>query len=508
MANRYWVGGEGSWNAPATHWAASSGGSPGSGNLPTSSDDVFFDANSGLSSSDTVTVTTTNAECRSITSTTSAYYEIRNSDGETLTVYGSASASDQCDWFLPVFFEPSGTGSTLDVGLVGFNTIHVGYGSLSGELTLLDDLYAYNLLHLYSGTFDANGHDLYLANFESTVDGGNSIDLYMGSGTWEIGDSFSVSESNGTVNVYPETSTINMTGSSSSFTGGYKEYHDIWLSGDATYIYDSNEFGDFKVDAGVSVLFGAGTTQTIASWTGKGTSGNLITLDVDGAGEFDLSMPSGVVDADYLDLSNSNAGGGATWYAGSHSADTTNNTGWLFSDAPGTTTNSSTVQGKARVKVSAQSSSSQAKSRVKVLAGSSTAQAKARIKKLAGSSTAQSRARVKKLAVSSTVQSRARVKKLAAAPTLQAKARIKALAATKTVGAKAKIGFTVSKTAQAKARVKGLAATKTAQAKARIKALARSGTASAKARVKVTQTPVWSGSAMAFTGSGYVKLVV
>jgi hypothetical protein len=63
--------------------------------------------------------------------------------------------------------------------------------------------------------------------------------------------------------------------------------------------------------------------------------GNLITLSSDnGVDQFTLSKSSGVVSCDYLDISNSNATGGAAWYAGSHSADTTNNDGWIFEDQP------------------------------------------------------------------------------------------------------------------------------------------------------------------------------
>ena len=43
----YWVGGTGNWSDATNHWATSSGGSPGAGNLPTSADNVFFDSLSG-----------------------------------------------------------------------------------------------------------------------------------------------------------------------------------------------------------------------------------------------------------------------------------------------------------------------------------------------------------------------------------------------------------------------------------------------------------------------------
>jgi hypothetical protein len=45
MATRYWVGGAGNWSS-TTKWSASSGGASGA-SVPTSADDVVFDANSG-----------------------------------------------------------------------------------------------------------------------------------------------------------------------------------------------------------------------------------------------------------------------------------------------------------------------------------------------------------------------------------------------------------------------------------------------------------------------------
>jgi hypothetical protein len=54
MANRYWVGGSGTWDPTSTtHWSASSGGSGGA-SVPTSADDVIFDANSFSSNGSTL----------------------------------------------------------------------------------------------------------------------------------------------------------------------------------------------------------------------------------------------------------------------------------------------------------------------------------------------------------------------------------------------------------------------------------------------------------------------
>src|SRR3990167_10407052 len=66
MADRYWVGGAGTWDGSATtHWSASSGGAAGA-SAPVSTDNVIFDASSGLPA--TVTVAAT-AACNNCTVT-------------------------------------------------------------------------------------------------------------------------------------------------------------------------------------------------------------------------------------------------------------------------------------------------------------------------------------------------------------------------------------------------------------------------------------------------------
>jgi hypothetical protein len=41
---------------------------------------------------------------------------------------------------------------------------------------------------------------------------------------------------------------------------------------------------------------------------------------------------------DYLSIKDSNATGGATWYAGANSVDAGNNTGWIFTAPPSPST--------------------------------------------------------------------------------------------------------------------------------------------------------------------------
>jgi hypothetical protein len=83
-----------------------------------------------------------------------------------------------------------------------------------------------------------------------------------------------------------EDSTIKLTDSSSSgktFAGGGQTYGNIWLAGGAGTgsftITGSNTFADFKDDGSVahSILFTAGITTTVTTFTVSGTAGNLIT---------------------------------------------------------------------------------------------------------------------------------------------------------------------------------------------------------------------------------------
>ncbi|TAH27128.1 MAG: hypothetical protein EAZ07_02530 [Cytophagales bacterium] len=69
-ANYYWVGGSGNWSNFATHWATTSGGAGRHTQVPISTDDVFFDANSFTGNGQTVTINT-NAVCRNMNWTNS-----------------------------------------------------------------------------------------------------------------------------------------------------------------------------------------------------------------------------------------------------------------------------------------------------------------------------------------------------------------------------------------------------------------------------------------------------
>ena len=67
MADRYWVGGSGSWNS-TSKWSTTSGGASGA-SVPTSVDNAIFDANSGSGAAHYTVTVTASSTCANLTFT-------------------------------------------------------------------------------------------------------------------------------------------------------------------------------------------------------------------------------------------------------------------------------------------------------------------------------------------------------------------------------------------------------------------------------------------------------
>lgn len=158
----------------------------------------------------------------------------------------------------------------------------------------------------------------------------------MGSATWTITGSGAVWVGSGVIT--PSTSTIKLTNASSSakiFDGGGKTYGNLWLTGAGTGEFQfsgSNTFVDFKCDTPPhTIKFTAGTTTTVTTFTVSGTSGNLMTLGSLTASAHTLAKAGGgVIERDYLSVSNSTASPSSMWYAGLNSSSGGNTSGWMF----------------------------------------------------------------------------------------------------------------------------------------------------------------------------------
>ncbi len=161
MAARYWVGGTANWDATAgTKWALTSGGAGGQA-VPTSSDDVFFDATSGAN---TVTISAT-ANAKSVTCT-----------GFTGTFAGSSNLAVAGNVTLVAGMTQNWTG-TLSITTTATLTSggkSVTNLTLQGNVTftLADDWNVLGTCLLDSsgggGTKTVNGNNIYCYSYSAT----------------------------------------------------------------------------------------------------------------------------------------------------------------------------------------------------------------------------------------------------------------------------------------------------------------------------------------------------
>jgi len=172
MADRYWVGGTGTWNSSlTTNWAATSGGTAGA-SAPTLTDNVFFDANSNVGTGAfTVTITGNSGVCNDCT--------ISGLDGVlTLTVggvwkvYGSVSFPATNLTFAgasggPIQFSATTTGKTITTNGVTLTEVGMYFDGVGGGWTLQDDITTTGTsaqLRLLTGSINLNNKTITVNN--------------------------------------------------------------------------------------------------------------------------------------------------------------------------------------------------------------------------------------------------------------------------------------------------------------------------------------------------------
>lgn len=281
MATYYWVGGTGSWsNSNPYNWASTSGGVGGIG-VPTSTDDVVFDANSDTGGPFTVTIagTTTvgNAFCKTFSTGGSG-----GALDQTMTLAGAGRLYLYGDLTFPASnFTFSGTTilTFQDSATITTNGVTVG------QITIVNPVQPYNPLLVVDlggainatsgispnvGTFNTNNFNFTGSSFNSgnpqttAVNLGSSIITLLGA--TPVGLSFP----NPAV-VNTGTSTINLAGANVTFNGGGITYYDVAFTSTAKgtiTITGSNTFRNLTYAAHTLTsipLFNltAGTTQTV-----------------------------------------------------------------------------------------------------------------------------------------------------------------------------------------------------------------------------------------------------
>ena len=343
MANRYWVGGTGTWDGTNTaNWSATSGGAGGA-SIPTDGDSIYFNSSSSSSS-------------YSVTFDGITYgYHVPAS----VSIAGPASGSLTLNGTYSNFFVGGAGGLTIAATGVTTSALMVYVAGSSNttittngvEIANLEiDLPEYTVtlgsalttstVTFYSGTFNTANYtitaNIFSSNqpYDRVLNLGSSTVYVNGTGAnaWRCADTTSQ------LTVNSGTSNIIMSGAgATSFNGAAKSWQTLTLAGAGPFtIIGSNTFNTLTNNVRPStVKFTSGTTQTFTNFNLSGTSGNLVTINSTESGTAaTLSKASGTVSCDYLSIKDSTATGGATWEAGANSTNVSNNTGWTFSGTP------------------------------------------------------------------------------------------------------------------------------------------------------------------------------
>ena len=270
MADRYWRGGTAAWNGTAgTKWAATAGGPTGAA-VPTSADDVFFDA----TSSGTCTISTGNTGAKSI-----------NCTGFTGTIAGSANISIAGSVTLVAGMTYTHTGTITITGTSTLITAGKTFTSFtiagSGITVTLGDTVTVRTggsITVTQGTFNTNGYNVTAANLSSTNSNTRAIDL--GSSTVTLTGSIDFATSSG-LTFTSGTSQINISGNGIVFNGGSQTFYNVAFTSTITggaSITGANTFNNLSVtapaSAGVTQITFDSRTTINGTLSTTGTAGN------------------------------------------------------------------------------------------------------------------------------------------------------------------------------------------------------------------------------------------
>jgi len=339
MASRYWVGGGSStdWAATGnTNWSATSGGA-NNASVPTTSDDVFFDANSGSGSA----VINAAANCLSATFTgftgTLTHNAFTWTIVKSLTMvsgmtYTALTNNASCK----ITFNDTASGNTITTaGKTLPSLLIFGVG---GVWTLQDNITAQTTT-ITSGTFDANNFNCALLKLITS----SLTILNMGSGTWTISGLTTAVIIDAATTFNAGTATIvlsNTANTTKTINFGGKEPYNLIINANAGASHQYHFTSNFSVGNNFTVN-GPNRLNFLA---GEGFLFNNITFNTGPSArielfgddplvtQWNLVGNGGIYGFSYLDITDSAASGG-TWN-NTDGVDNGNNTGWNFITSP------------------------------------------------------------------------------------------------------------------------------------------------------------------------------
>ena len=279
-ADYFWIGGSGNWSDP-NNWSATSGGAA-IGSIPTATDNVIFDANSGLTSAaQTVTMDVAFSVVDFDFSGVPSVFTF-SSSLPSIEITGSLSSNG-----LAIFSWG---------GIINMNSITVGNFILSNGATWTNDVHiigsesidfsdnftSNNDLYVEVGGMTANSVQLTCANFFSNTTNVRSID-FSGSQLNITGNTWDINGANLTLSSISSSIVLNNIGAV-NFVGGNQIYDTLRSSASNLSLAGNNSFSlaDLFISSQLTLENGA-TTQLDSLITGGSCGFETILTTVDTA---------------------------------------------------------------------------------------------------------------------------------------------------------------------------------------------------------------------------------
>ncbi|MFN5417369.1 MAG: T9SS type A sorting domain-containing protein [Flavobacteriia bacterium] len=366
--NLYWVNGSGNWSE-TQHWSLTSGGIGGEC-IPSSNDNVFFDANSFPIYGTTVNINET-AFCKNM-DWTGALREPLISGTKDLYVFGYMKLIPQMQFNFnqTIFFKSKTLGTSITTANISLaNNIVFNDGNYGGEWILLDELRTTGNIAYHGGTLKTNNQNVFCNsfspennNYNKTLDLGNSEFTITGdNANWNLNIPFmnllpgnSSIKFSGLGNIYFSSLNLNynkvifQNTVSTGHVGGKNNFNKVLFYGHGNIssggnnisnlsffsngsIYGSNYFDTLLLSEERNYTLSQFDTSFVNTFLARGIAGLPITINSTNPGDSAyISVPSGIICSNYLNLRDINAIGGATFNAGENSIDNGNNDGWNF----------------------------------------------------------------------------------------------------------------------------------------------------------------------------------
>lgn len=311
MADRYWRGGTASWDGTAgSKWADTAGGATGA-SVPTTADDVFFDA----TSTGTVTIATGNTGAKSINCTG---FTGTIAGTAAITVAGSITLAAGMTYTHSGTVTITGTGTLTTAGKT-FSGVTINGSGITVTLGDALNISARNI-DVAQGAFDTANYNVTAGALASTDPNVRTVTL--GSSTVNLSSTTPIFFSNTTnLTFNSNTSQINLTGLGPRITSAGQTFYNVLFT--STFagtcnITGANTFNDLTLNASAT---GITTLEIFADQTINGTltcagssavARGFVRSDTIGATRTITANAISAADCDFRDITIAGSAAGAS----------------------------------------------------------------------------------------------------------------------------------------------------------------------------------------------------